>query len=331
VIDVQPLPDGAPAGFGGAVGSFQISASLAAASLQAGDGTQIIVIVRGKGSFESVVAPSLRMPEGLKVFEPEIVETIDFEADGQLAGRKTFTFPILATRSGHHEIPAIEWAFLDPGSRRYVERRTEPLVLEAAGGGPDIVAALPAAPVDPFELEGSDLRHVRASLPLWRPDLAARGVPAWIVAVAIAGPLANLALLAWSMLARLRTTDPALRRALAAPGLARRRLAEATDALHRGRTVEAADGAARAIAGLVADRLGLGAALAPAEAAAALVAAGEVELAEKVERFLSACDLARFASGSEADTRRILSDAEKILSPLTRLKVAAPPTSDRSA
>src|SRR6185436_13788107 len=58
-IEVRPLPEGAPASFGGAVGSFQLDARLASTSLKAGDGTQLVVTIRGRGSFDNVSAPTL--------------------------------------------------------------------------------------------------------------------------------------------------------------------------------------------------------------------------------------------------------------------------------
>ena len=89
-------------------------------------------------------------------------------------------------------------------------------------------------------------------------------------------------------------------------------------ALAAGRGVDAADAAAKAIAGLVSDRLGLGAELAPAEAAVALTSVGEAELGGRVERFLTGCDFVRFASGSAADAQRLLREAEALLAPLAR-------------
>ena len=106
--------------------------------------------------------------------------------------------------------------------------------------------------------------------------------------------------------------------AMIADDLAAQRQGPTRIALKDGRKVDAADGAAKAIAGLVSDRLGLGAELAPAEAAAALGAMGAAALGEQVERFLTGCDFVRFASGTGADAQRLLLEAEGILAALAR-------------
>ena len=138
-------------------------------------------------------------------------------------------------------------------------------------------------------------------------------MPRWLLIAAALGPILNLAVAAVGLASRLGRRDPAERRARDAPAAARKRLALAAAALTARRPVEAIDGAAKAIAGLVSARLGLGAELAPAEAGHAVASTGDAELAARVERFLSACDFGRFASAGTTDAPRLLAEARALI------------------
>ena len=326
VLDVRPLPEGAPASFGGAVGSFQLDAKVDAAQLKAGDGTQLVVTVRGRGSFDGVAAPAVSLPRGIKSFPPEVVEHSRFGADGGIEGSKTFTIPLLVTEAGTHEIPSIAWSFFDPQTSRYVERRSDPLVIQAAEGEVPIASAGPLPKVThDIETQGMDIRHVRAALPAWAPDLSARGLPRWLLLLAALGPALNVAVALAGVAARLGRRDPAAQRAAEAAGHAKKRLAQAQSALAARRHVDAADAASKAVSGLVSDRLGLGAELAPAEAGRAIADAGQPELARRVERFLSDCDFARFAAAGATQVPRLLEEARALLPEVASLSAASVP------
>lgn len=324
VIDVRPLPDGAPPSFRGAVGSFQVDARLASKTLRAGDGTQLVVTIRGRGSFDGIEAPELDLPPEIKAFAPEVTERSEFGADGQIEGSKTFTIPLLVTEPGEHEIPALAWAFFDPRTGRHVERRTPALQIVAAPGEAPIVGSMPVQATADVQVQGTDIRHLRADLAPWQPDLAASGIPRWLLLAAALGPILNLAVAGVALAARVRRRDPAERRAREAPAAARKRIATAAAALAQRRPVEAIDGAARAITGLLSARLGLGAELAPAEASRAVASGGDADLARRVERFLSDCDFARFASAGAVDAQRLLEEARALVPLLAGLEAAPP-------
>lgn len=299
-IRVNPLPEGAPASFGGAVGSFRMSGSLDATSVKAGDGLTLTIEIEGAGSFRGVSAPSIAVPEGLKAFNPEVSERAGLGTDGRTQGSKTFRYPVLVTQPGTHEIPVVEWTFFDPSSARYVTRRAGPFPLTAAPG--EVVAMPAAAAAAPVarevEARGQDIRHVPASLGSWKPDLGDEPLPWWLWAVLAAGPAGNVLLLASGLAARARVRDPSALRARGAGRRARERLQEARKALAEGKTAAVADAIARAVSGVVSDRLDLGAHLAPGEAAAALAGAGAGQLAADVSGILDECDVLRFASGT---------------------------------
>ena len=50
-IEVKPLPAGAPKGFGGAVGQFEMRAEAIPGKVKAGDPVAVKVVVQGAGKF----------------------------------------------------------------------------------------------------------------------------------------------------------------------------------------------------------------------------------------------------------------------------------------
>ena len=320
-VTVKPLPADAPASFSGATGSFQLAASLSAASIKAGDGATLNLTVSGSGNFESVTAPRLALPADLSLFDPEVKSEVSANASGHSVGKKTFAFPLLARAAGTFEIPALQWAFFDPRTGRYVERETRPLVLEVVPSAEAPVASLRESSAVQVQVEGSDIHHVRAKLDADAPRALSRELPAWLLPATGMGPLVVLGAVILAVSRTLRR-DPIAGRAQSARTRARRRLKEARAHAAAGRPREAADTIARGVAGFIGDRLALGEAeLSPAEAASAVAAAAGPEQGERVRQFLADCDFARFASVGNAspDAAALLATGEKLLDDLAAL------------
>jgi hypothetical protein len=142
-LKVLPLPTaGRPADFGGAVGRFQIEATVSRTNLNRGDAVTIRFLVRGNGSFDGlpsprlVKAPGLQTYPGTNLFEP---------ADPLgLTGTKVFEEAVVVDST---EVTALEFqpfSFFDPQVGRYSTARLKPIpiqVVEPEAGGEATAAA----------------------------------------------------------------------------------------------------------------------------------------------------------------------------------------------
>ena len=141
-LRVLDPPAGAPAGFTGAVGTFEISAALADDTFRAGEPTTLKLSVRGRGSFSRLSVSGLSPSDDLNSygvsssFTPGPIPT---------AGEKVFSQTIAPRRAGTLTIPAVTLTYLDPHERRYVSRHTAPLRVTVAASGGDLTAAAPAS------------------------------------------------------------------------------------------------------------------------------------------------------------------------------------------
>ena len=131
VIEVQPLPPTAPAGFTGAVGSFDISAEVDNTNGKLNEPVQLTVRVEGEGNVETLPDPAWPDFEDWRVFESPS-ESSSSVVDGQLVGTRTYESVLVPEKAGVLTVPEIGYTFYDPSVEEYVEAVTEPIVMSIA-------------------------------------------------------------------------------------------------------------------------------------------------------------------------------------------------------
>ena len=155
-IEVKPLPPGAPGGFGGAVGQFEMRAEAIPTSVKAGDPIAVEVVVRGTGNLHAIADLIRPKGAGFKFYDPKA----NLEADGNAAGQKTFEYVAIPQREGQVTLPPFALVYFDPAQARYQTAQTDPIALRVAPGerGPQPVAGLPGEEVRAL---GSDIRYIK--------------------------------------------------------------------------------------------------------------------------------------------------------------------------
>lgn len=126
-VNVKPLPDvDKPANFDGAVGSFNIQATVDKKDIPLKDAAVLKVIVKGQGNFGLLNTPVIHWPKDIEVFEPSVKE--DFlKSVVPLRGYKTFEFTFMPKRKGEAVIPAVNFTYFDPELNHYRTVATEPI------------------------------------------------------------------------------------------------------------------------------------------------------------------------------------------------------------
>ena len=179
-LRVLPLPSPAPAGFGGAVGTFSIRLLPPAAPIAAAVGASLSlsVEVTGNGNLDRFAALSPPLLDG---FHCQGV------VDRKEAGRRVFTLDLLPLREGAQTVPPVPFLAFDPQRGQFATLHSEPL---------PVVVGPAAAPLPP---------RVQELVQLDAQRLAARAAwPAWVWAVALAAVLLAALLLRAAAHRRLR-------------------------------------------------------------------------------------------------------------------------------
>lgn len=186
-VTVDSLPEGAPPGFGGAVGRYSLTGALPTRAVVAGLPIELALTVQGSGNPAAVGAPELPDWPEIEVGSPN-VET-ESNLDGQrLGGRATFRWILVPRSDGTLDLGAARLPYFDPDRGSYAvdtlrlgELRVAPGALAQASAG----AESPAGPTlwEPRAPRAPTLRGLAGSPLYW---------------AALAGPwLGWLAVLGW--------------------------------------------------------------------------------------------------------------------------------------
>ncbi|HVE14448.1 MAG TPA: BatD family protein, partial [Elusimicrobiota bacterium] len=196
-LDVQALPAGKPAGFGGAVGRYKLRAEVDRKQAKAGEAVNLSVTVEGSGNLKAL--GDLPMPE-LKAFRVyDTVTALNQVKDARgVHGSKVYKTVLVPQASGPVRIPPIALSFFDPERKEYATTQSDPIDLQIAPG--DATAAAPnyvapgGRPAAQITTVNEDIRyaHTRArDAELSRAAEAWAGL-GWVHAVPLALLLASL-------------------------------------------------------------------------------------------------------------------------------------------
>ena len=311
-IDVQPLPDGAPPSFAGAVGQFEMRTTVDQRRVQSGDPVRVQVAISGDGNMATLEAPTLEVPAGLDAYDPR--EERDLIRTGTaMRGTKAFTYTLVPQGGGTFDVPAAPWTYFDPTDGRYKTLRTDPV--EVVAEGPALADAAPA--------DGPDAPAALLTAADWRRP---PGRPVWLWGL-LGGGLALPALGAGLFLAaragrrRLAADTPQKR--------SRRAAADVRDRLAASRTLTGAPAFVeieRAVRTLLAERFGVPARASVEEVDAALPPAVPEVLRDRMRAVLVACARGQFAPGLGDPPGVVADEAEATLGALAAVAAdAAPP------
>ncbi|MBO4475456.1 MAG: protein BatD, partial [Bacteroidales bacterium] len=122
-VNVSRIPAGAPASFGGGVGTFRMNASLTRDSLRTHDAGTLRITVSGKGNISLLEAPKVDFPPDFEVYD------IKTSTDG---GSKTFEYPFIPRSHGDFVLGPVEYSYYDAGSGKFVTLRSEAMPLKVS-------------------------------------------------------------------------------------------------------------------------------------------------------------------------------------------------------
>jgi hypothetical protein len=133
-IEVSALPaDGKPDDYGGAVGKFTIDGKIDKTDITTDDAINYKLTITGSGNLKLIEAPELKLPNGLEVFEPNIIDTITGRTT-TISGSKIITYAISAQTPGDFQIPGVSFTYFDAQAGNYVTLQTQPTKIHVKPG-----------------------------------------------------------------------------------------------------------------------------------------------------------------------------------------------------
>ena len=197
-IDVLPLPtNGQPKHFTGAVGQYQMTATVEPNRAQVGDPMELRISLAGKGTLDNTPVPEPDAWQGFKT-HPATSE-VEYTDLRHLSSRKQFKRMIIPTDPQLTQVPTLQFSFFDPNTERYVTLTAPPTPVKITGSTPP-----PNPRGDPPGLNGltpaddtpaiQTIRHSPGRLAQMQPPLIARP---WFLAIPGVSLLAFLLAFGW--------------------------------------------------------------------------------------------------------------------------------------
>ncbi len=130
-VTVRPLPSPKPAAFGGAIGSYSLTAQLDKSKVSVGQPLTLSLTIAGRGHIKSL--PDLQLPPltNFRTFDATAATNIE-KKDGIVEGSKVFKTVLIPTASGGVTIPAIPFTYFDLGERAYKTIYSKPLTIQVS-------------------------------------------------------------------------------------------------------------------------------------------------------------------------------------------------------
>lgn len=129
-VEVKPLPSGAPSGFSGAVGQFDIALEDHPTQAEQGLPFEVRVVLEGKGNPNAMGMPDTPRLEGAEIVDVEQRARLT-DPDRGLA-RKQITYSVAPESDGRVRFPPIAYSYFDPSRETYVSKTTSAFEIEVS-------------------------------------------------------------------------------------------------------------------------------------------------------------------------------------------------------
>lgn len=323
-IEVLPFPNaGRPSDFSGAVGQFDLSATVDRNNTKTNETITLKITISGTGNIRILQQPQVEFPDAFEIYDPEITEKID-RGNNRISGSKTYEFLLIPRRAGSFEIPAARFSYFDPQLQKYQSIATTPISLKIEPGDKVASSARSGFSKEEVKLIGEDIRYIEKVAGSFSAidQRFYQSSFFWIIL------LAPLALLLSSYYYRMQqdrlSSNIAYARSRKAQKVAQKQLKEAKQALNDGEVAKFYSECANALTKFVGNKLNVDDAALITEELVAKLKQKRVsdQTIESYQKLLTECDFRRFAStGAPAEAmsgfytkvKNLLADLEKAL------------------
>lgn len=161
LLNVKKLPAVNSENFSGAVGKFDISASLNKDVFKTNEEFTLKVTVKGTGNMKLMGNPKIDFPPGLYVFDPVINNEFSLSGRG-FTGERVYEYVITPKVSGEQVVPSAEFTYFDTSTGAYKTVSTQPFTINVAKGK-DAASTASGTYVakEKGELLANDIRHIK--------------------------------------------------------------------------------------------------------------------------------------------------------------------------
>ena len=306
-LHVKALPE-APAGFGGAVGNFEVKCKMDTNEVRANEAMTYRITVSGTGNLMLIDSPKPNFPKVFEVYDPQVNDKLTRSSNG-VSGSRTFEWVLIPRNQGNYEIPALDFVFFDPATGHYVTHHIDAIPVRIHKGDPNSMKNVTSSKSD-VKLLSNDINYIQVRRTPFSPRNSRDRAEGWfwvalgaILCAAVAAALVGLRRQAHQQ-------DIAGMRLRRATKEARKRLKAAAAYLHTNDNNRFYEEIYKAVWGCLADKYNIELARLSSDTVRECLAEKQVgeEQQAHILKLLSDVDFARFAPGDATAMKQQIYD-----------------------
>lgn len=168
-INVLNLPESAPLSFDGAVGEFNMSSKLSSDLLSANSSGNVTVVISGNGNLPLISEPKIDFSNSFEVYNVKSTDNYTVSKGGAI-GSKSYDFPFIARAAGKYSIPALEFTYFNPKTKKYITLNGGELELSVSvdttsNNNGEATKVFTGVTKQELKILGSDIKYIDIDFP----------------------------------------------------------------------------------------------------------------------------------------------------------------------
>jgi hypothetical protein len=159
-VTVKALPAGAPSGFEGAVGDFQLETSADRHDVNQNEPVTLTVKVSGEGHLRTIGEIQLPATQDFRAYPSTENQQQSTEGD-RIRGSVTRQFVLVPLKAGDLQLPTVRFTYFSPRDGAYHTAAGQAIAIHSAAGAP----AAPGTARSGIEVVGHDIRFIETDVP----------------------------------------------------------------------------------------------------------------------------------------------------------------------
>ena len=316
-INVKELPDNAPATFNGAVGKFNMDASLDKKETKSHEPVTLKIKISGKGNLKLIDPPNIEFPPDFETYDPKVTANANASANG-VSGSKTFEYLVIPRNAGEYKFTVAGFSYFNLETHKYETSPGSDFILKVAKGDETMSTTVTGVSKSDVQFIGKDIRFIKINPPSFlRQNGTLHDSPLFYT---LCGAPALLFVLLFVFRKRYEAMqgNVTLLKSRRANKVAMKRLSAAKKHLTENNPEKFLDAMFQALWGFVSDRLHIPVSELSKENVSLALASRNVSeqtISEFIQT-LDACELARFARSIAASNQEIYSKGFAVISKL---------------
>lgn len=315
-IHVKPLPEaGKPEGFSGAVGSFEVEATLDKNELKSNEALNYKIKISGTGNIPLINAPKVNFPADFEKYDPKVNDQLNESVTG-ISGSRTYEYLLIPRHQGQFNIDPVHFSYFNPATGKYINLQSSEFPVHVLQGDQEL-AGNTVLPGDQKAIKNiaQDIRYIKTGkADLYRTDDRFFGSQLFYFLLA-AGPFAYFLALALRKWQGNRQVDEVKLRSKKANKLAAKYLAIAKIQLPQTDKQAFYEAVFKGLYGYLSDKLNIPVAKLNKDTITQELQYKSVpqDVINDVVKTLDLCEMARFAPSSASSAQHVFDQAKNII------------------